>query len=79
MLKDYVFSAAMGFVSAVLITLIWSNYKGLPTILTWGIGAFLGATTWWVYVNFDGAVGALLGLVLVALFSALIDWHQKAT
>lgn len=77
MLLDYLASAGLMLVVTVAITLIWSRYRGLPTLLVWCIGALLGVVGWWVYETFEGGLAALLGLVVLALYSVLLDWHNK--
>jgi hypothetical protein len=59
------------------ITLIWSRFKGLPTIMTWTAGAILGTATWWVHGEFGGALEVVLSLVFAGVFMAIIDWHRK--
>ena len=78
MLPNYLASAGLALVGTVAITLIWSRFNGLRTILVWCIAALLGVASWWVYITFEGGVVALLGLVILGLYMALLDWHSKA-
>lgn len=77
MLQDYLGSAVIGVVGSMAITLIWSRFKGLPTILAWAMGAFLGVAAWWVYVHLNGMLEVVVGLVLAGIFMAVMDWHRK--
>jgi len=77
MWQNYLESAVFGFVGSMAITLIWSRFKGFPTIMTWAAGAILGAVTWWVHAEFGGALEVVVSLVLAGIFMAVTDWHRK--
>lgn len=78
MLQSYLGSAVVGVVGSMAITLIWSRFKGLPTIMTWVAGAILGAAIWWIHGKFGGALEVVLSLLLAGVFMAVIDWHGRA-
>jgi len=75
--QDYLWSAIIAFIGSMAITLIWSRFKGFPTIMTWAAGAILGAVTWWVHAEFGGALEVVVSLVLAGIFMAVTDWHRK--
>lgn len=77
MLQDYLWSATVGVMACMALTLIWSHFKGLPTILTWAIGAFLGVAAWWISTHFSGALEVVLSLVLASVFMAIVEWHRR--
>ena len=77
MLQNYLGAAVVGVVGSIAITLIWSRFKGLPTIMTWTVGAILGAATWWVHGEFEGALEVVLSLLFAGVFMAVIDWHGR--
>jgi hypothetical protein len=77
MWQNYLGSAVLGFAVSMAITLIWSRFKGLPTIMTWTAGAILGAVAWWVHGKFGGALEVVLSLLLAGVFMAVIDWHGR--
>lgn len=77
MWQNYLGSAVLGFAVSMAITLIWSRFKGFPTILTWTVGAILGVAAWWAHGRFGGALEVVLSFVLAGVFMAIIDWHQR--
>lgn len=77
MLQGYLGSAIIGVIASMALTLIWSSFKGLRTILTWAIGACLGVAAWWVFIHSNGAVEVVLTIVLAGVFMAIIDWHRR--
>ena len=77
MWQNYLESAVLGFAVSMAITLIWSRFKGFPTIMTWAAGAILGAATWWVHAKFGGALEVVLSLLFAGVFMAFIDWHRR--
>ncbi len=75
--QDYLWSAIMAVIASMATTLIWSRFKGLPTILTWAMAAILGVAAWWVFLHLNGALGVALNLVFAGIFMAVVDWHRK--
>ena len=79
MFQGYLWSVVLGVVGSMAITLIWSRFKGLPTIITWAVGGVLGAAAWWAHGQFDGALEVILSLLFAGGFMAIIDWHRRVT
>lgn len=77
MVQDYLGSAIVALIASMALTLIWSRFKGLATILAWALGAFLGVAAWWVFTHLNGALGVVLNLVFAGIFMAVMDWHRK--
>lgn len=64
MFQGYLWSVVLGVVGSMAITLIWSRFKGLPTIITWAVGGMWAAAflvgTWTIRWGTGGYIGLIV-------------------
>lgn len=60
----------------ILATLLWSKYRGWPTILVWGVAWGVGCLAYFVALTFLPPLRYLLYAILIGCLAELHRWHR---
>lgn len=74
---ELLISGTIVLAAQILATVLWSSFRGLPTLLLWGAAWGLGCLTYLVHEAVQPPFSFLLYAGFVGCLAAMQRWHDR--